>query len=99
MVGNKSDLDAKRAVTKEEAEKLAKDNSINYLEISAKTGENVPQLFDQIGQQVLNENPNLDKPKQNEGIHLETPLEFAPGTEQKQEGRVVQSKRGFTCCK
>ena len=48
LVGNKIDLEEKRVVTREEAEKYAEDNNINYLEVSAKTGEGILDLFNEI---------------------------------------------------
>jgi Ras-related protein Rab-2A len=45
LVGNKCDLDHRRQVKKEEAEALAKKHGLIYLESSAKTGENVEEIF------------------------------------------------------
>ena len=45
MVGNKSDLGEKRTVSREEAEKFAKENGLSYVETSAKTAENVDYVF------------------------------------------------------
>ena len=45
LCGNKIDLNNKRVVTKEEAEKFAKDNKIDYAETSATTGEGIEELF------------------------------------------------------
>jgi small GTP-binding protein len=47
-VGNKIDLEEKRVVAREEAEKYAEDNNINYLEVSAKTGEGILDLFNEV---------------------------------------------------
>lgn len=38
LVGNKVDLDRKRKVPKEEANKLAKNYGLGFLEVSAKKG-------------------------------------------------------------
>lgn len=51
LLGNKADLD--REVDKEEAEDLAKRLSCEYLETSAKTGENVEQAFEEIARACL----------------------------------------------
>ncbi|TFG08488.1 MAG: GTP-binding protein, partial [Promethearchaeota archaeon] len=53
LVGNKSDLKADRKIAKEEAEKLAEDLNIIYLETSALKGENIMFLFHKIGEILL----------------------------------------------
>ncbi|MFX1346047.1 MAG: GTP-binding protein [Promethearchaeota archaeon] len=51
LLGNKVDLD--REIDKEEAEDLAKRLNCEYLETSAKTGENVEQAFEEIARACL----------------------------------------------
>ena len=48
LVGNKSDLVDNRAVTFEEAETFAKSHHLQYLEVSAKTGDNIELVFDKL---------------------------------------------------
>jgi Ras-related protein Rab-2A len=45
LVGNKSDLEAKREVSKEEGEAFAAKNGLFFLETSAKTAVNVEAAF------------------------------------------------------
>eukprot|EP01132_Coremiostelium_polycephalum_P004582 gene4582-5719_t len=45
LIGNKSDLEHKRAVTYEEGEQFAKENGLIFLETSAKTASNVEEAF------------------------------------------------------
>uniref|UniRef100_A0A914H2Y5 Ras-related protein Rab-14 n=1 Tax=Globodera rostochiensis TaxID=31243 RepID=A0A914H2Y5_GLORO len=45
LIGNKSDMDAQRDVTYEEAKAFAEENGLTFLECSAKTGENVEDAF------------------------------------------------------
>jgi len=45
LIGNKSDLDSKRAVTQEEGAAFAKENNLVFLETSAKTAANVEEAF------------------------------------------------------
>ncbi|CAO3568389.1 unnamed protein product [Mortierella alpina] len=45
LIGNKSDLEAKRAVTYEEGEAFAKANGLFFMETSAKTSANVEEAF------------------------------------------------------
>jgi Ras-related protein Rab-2A len=45
LIGNKSDLAKKRAVSTEEGEKFAKENGLMFMEVSAKSGEKVEEAF------------------------------------------------------
>ncbi|KEH18927.1 ras-related protein Rab-2-A [Medicago truncatula] len=45
LVGNKSDLAKKRVVSTEEAEKFAKENGLMFMEVSAKSSENIEEAF------------------------------------------------------
>jgi GTPase SAR1 family protein len=48
LVGNKLDLQANREVSKEEAEQYATESGLLFLEASAKTGDNVVDIFTEI---------------------------------------------------
>ncbi|KAI8343763.1 rab protein 6 [Choanephora cucurbitarum] len=56
LVGNKSDLNDKREVTVEDAEKRSKELNVMYIETSAKAGHNVKNLFKKIAQSL----PGID---------------------------------------
>lgn len=45
LIGNKSDLEGKRAVSTEEGEEFAKQHNLIFLETSAKTASNVEEAF------------------------------------------------------
>ena len=45
LIGNKTDLEEKRQVTKEEAQKFAEDNFLVYYETSALNGSNIEEIF------------------------------------------------------
>jgi small GTP-binding protein len=54
MVGSKLDLEYKRAVSRNEAFELAKNNGISeYIECSSKDGQNVPEVFLEIGRIMM----------------------------------------------
>jgi len=64
LVGNKSDLDYNRKVTKEEAELYAKEHNYIFQEVSALSGEGIQELFlnkliDQIRTQFIQRGNNL----------------------------------------
>ena len=80
LIGNKSDLESMREVTSAEAQQLAEHNGFEYLETSAKMGDNVSDGFSEMGRKILdqqksrtlanntNGTPNFDgeKPKTQE---------------------------------
>uniref|UniRef100_A0A7E4UWB6 Ras-related protein Rab-14 n=1 Tax=Panagrellus redivivus TaxID=6233 RepID=A0A7E4UWB6_PANRE len=45
LIGNKSDMEANRDVTYEEAKAFAEENGLTFMECSAKTGDNVEDAF------------------------------------------------------
>jgi Ras-related protein Rab-6A len=57
LVGNKIDKAEERAVSLEEADKKAKSFEATYIETSAKTGDNVKQLFKQIATTLPGDKP------------------------------------------
>ena len=54
VVGNKTDLENDRQVTREEAEAFAKENGLRYVETSAKTAENVDAAFLSSAEEIYN---------------------------------------------
>ena len=59
LVGNKCDLEDNREVLKEDGEELAKKLNIQFMEVSAKTGENIEKLFQTLIEEVY-ENYNKE---------------------------------------
>ncbi|KAH8850078.1 Ras-related protein Rab-5B [Schistosoma japonicum] len=53
LAGNKVDLEAQRVVSHEEAQEYANQNGLLFMETSAKTATNVPELFTAIGNLLL----------------------------------------------
>jgi small GTP-binding protein len=48
LIGNKIDLEEKRQVSFEEANEYANKKNMKYLEVSAKTGQNIKKLFEEM---------------------------------------------------
>ena len=61
LVGNKIDLFWERQVTKEEGENYAKKYNMKYYEVSAKTGEGINELIEDISNSLIN--PKLKEKK------------------------------------
>lgn len=56
LVGNKVDLEDAREVSKEEIDDIIKLNpDFSYIEVSAKSGENIPEIFNQIALKLFKE--------------------------------------------
>ena len=53
LVGNKSDMESKRKISSEDALEFAKEYDINYIEVSAKTGNNIDSIFETIYKQLI----------------------------------------------
>lgn len=53
LVGNKSDLESERRVATEEGEKISRNYDIPFYECSAKTANNINDIFDKMSNEVL----------------------------------------------
>nr|ABR17422.1 unknown [Picea sitchensis] len=62
LAGNKADLTAKRKVELEEAQAYATENGLFFIETSAKTAQNVNELFYDIAKRVLKARPDKSTP-------------------------------------
>lgn len=54
LCGNKLDLDNQRKVTKEAAQEYANEKECPLIEVSSKTGQNIPELFNKLGSLLTN---------------------------------------------
>ena len=66
LVGNKCDMKCQREVSKEEGKQLAEDNNMIFFEASAKTGENINQIFNSLAIQIINSELESEKKLQSE---------------------------------
>ncbi|KAJ0007864.1 ras-related protein RHN1-like isoform X1 [Pistacia vera] len=57
LVGNKSDLNSHREVEAEEAEQFAQESGMFYMETSAKTAQNINELFYEIAKRLARISP------------------------------------------
>lgn len=56
LVGNKNDLAANRVVQRKDAEVLADQHKLSYMECSAKTGSNIELVFETLAKMFLSKN-------------------------------------------
>ena len=70
IAGNKSDLAEQRQVTEDEGEKLAEELGAAFFETSAKSGENVKTLFDDLAKKLIGNDGNDQDEVQKKGIKL-----------------------------
>lgn len=75
VVGNKSDLESKRQVSREEGEKFARENDLFFLEASAKSAENVEEAFVKTAQTIFQkiQTGAIDLSSESNGIKLAPP--------------------------
>ena len=55
LVGNKKDLEIERIISEEEGRKIAEENNFSFFETSAKTGENINQIFEKLVEIIPND--------------------------------------------
>ena len=76
LVGNKSDLEDKREISIEEGEKYAIDNNILFLEVSAKSGKGITDLFKKVIKGALDKvYTKIEKEEGEEKVRLSSFLE------------------------
>lgn len=73
LVGNKSDLEESRQVSKEEAENFAKDNDLLFLEASAKDRKNIDDIFNFTCTQIVQDEAALNEERK-QNIEASTKL-------------------------
>ena len=74
LIGNKCDLEEKRAVTYQEGKDFADSNGMKFIETSAKTCQQVNEAFETLTQEIIkittNKGPSVSEQKKKEKILL-----------------------------
>ena len=94
LIGNKQDLEDKREVSFEEANKFKNDNNIDlYMETSAKTGKNIKEVFVEATKLLYNKYKE-NKAKQNEknGENKKEEKEESENNEEESEEEIEKEK-------
>jgi len=72
IIGNKIDLEDMRVISKDIANKFAKENNFKYFETSAKTGEGVDEAFRDLVNQILaNSDKNEEATRERKSVKIE----------------------------
>ena len=73
LVGNKLDLEDKREVSTEEGENYAKENNLQFFEVSAKSGIGVDELFNKVIKGAMNKIFSInDKNENDDNVRLDS---------------------------
>ena len=72
LVGNKTDLENKRIVSKEEGQKFAEDNGLLFFETSAQDGSNIEEMFTEATSNIVKkvESGKIQLDTHNTGIKI-----------------------------
>ena len=68
IAGNKSDLEEKRQVKKEEGEKFASDNNLKFYETSAKDDKNINIVFELLSNEIVNDEKTIKRNKRSSQV-------------------------------
>ena len=100
LVGNKCDLEDNREVLKEDGEELAQKLKIKFMEVSAKTGENLDKLFQNLIDEVYEKYnkefksfASIEFMDDNKNINLNTNINNNPGKKSGKYIRRINRKR------
>mmetsp|Transcript_23363 Transcript_23363/g.59902 ORF Transcript_23363/g.59902 Transcript_23363/m.59902 type:complete len:104 (-) Transcript_23363:140-451(-) len=99
LIGNKSDLNHRRAVTTEEGEAFAKEHGLVFLETSAKTAHNVEEAFINTARKIYEkiEQGVFDVSNESYGIKVGYGA-GASGSQTVKPGEAPSGQRNSGCC-
>ena len=99
LCGNKIDLDNKRVLPKEDAEKFAEENNIAYAETSATTGEGINELFNIIIGKFCDVPPIVNKENKDDDLDGDGSHNIAlKELTKEEEVKIEQQKKKNNCC-
>jgi GTPase SAR1 family protein len=110
LVGNKIDLDNKRAISFETASNLAKKYNMDYIEVSALTGNNIKLIFEVLAKTMSGVQDNLETrklknsviTKKNSKRTINNDIDYAmrnPYDTEKQSLKIFRDKKpNNSCC-
>jgi len=97
LVGNKSDLEHRRAVSFEEGEKFAKENGLIFLETSAKTAANVEEAFMNTAKKIYEKIQQGVLDISNESFGVKPGLQIQQNANNAQTSEAGASQSGGCC--
>ena len=100
LIGNKADLEKRRAVSTEEGRQFAEKNGLVFMETSAKTAANVEEAFVQTARQIYShvQNGLLDISSDAHGIKVGVPTGGAAGYDAAGSSGGSSGSGGKGCC-
>jgi len=98
LIGNKFDLADKRAVTKEEGDKLADSYGIKFMEASAKSRHNVNELFALLSVDILEYRQNSGNSSGGNATTAIEPTELNVHLDARREAAKKKAAKGSKCC-
>ena len=98
LVGNKSDLEDKREVTKEEGKELADKYGLEFYETSAKTGENVEELFYNSAEEIAKKISQGYYDLENEACGIKQGINKNKGNIQQIHSEINNNGKRKKCC-
>ena len=100
LAGNKSDMGDRRQVSFEEGQEYAQRMNLLFFETSAKTGQNIKTLFNELAKKLtgIETNPINNHEEKTGGFQLgETPADAAAATGEDGDAK-KKKKKGKGCC-
>jgi len=100
LIGNKSDLEHRRQVSKEEGETFAQENGLVFLETSAKTSANVEDAFVKTAEKIYEniQSGVYDVNNESYGVKLGTPQASGEAGAGPAVGKKEAGSSGGSCC-